>query len=588
MRSTRCRLTNVCAVFGLMLLTAGVVLAGPSLSGAIFTTLEDGSRVNANIYENLEDVYLDGGPGPNAPASAAGLPAGDYYFQVTDPSGKTLLSSDEVECRRFTVNEHGVISAVVSHLHKIKGKLQECSHATGTDFDHSELGAITVQLFPYAKTPNKGGVYKVWVTRVEDYDPSATQFHGFIPRCSKTDNYKVIKKGKDIIPPEICIIKFDDSNMNGVKDEGEVEIEGWPVTVIDPVGTSQTLYTPICVLATEGDWQVTEGTESDGVKMTQTVSILDGITISSYPAADPTVTVTVTGASAESHLVEFGNVYTGTVKACKYYDRDCDGERDEGEPPLAGVPVTLAGTDLAGVAHTGSGVTGADGCVSFDLPPGSYEVCFGELVGYVETGPLCTPVELPEGGLVVVESGAYCLGAADFGTKGFWHNKNGLALITADDVAYVNGLAPYASASSYFDAGDEPFDGLFSDGSPVAAATGILGEELAPEGSTLSEISQFLVDSNTNGDPREQLAQQLLAFIFNIRHTLDHPGATISLPDGSTATGLGLVEAAVTAWSSGTAEEQNSLKTLLDTLNNATESDPVIFVHYYPCEVVPK
>ena len=78
------------------------------LDGAIFTTLVDGSRVDANIYQAKTDVYLDGGPGNGAPQMAATLPDGDYYFMVTDPSGKTLLSSDAIECRRVQV-EDGVI-----------------------------------------------------------------------------------------------------------------------------------------------------------------------------------------------------------------------------------------------------------------------------------------------------------------------------------------------------------------------------------------------------------------------------------------------------------------------------------------------
>ena len=84
------------------LLATGALLAISTLaqaapSGAIFTTLADGSRVNANIFSAKCDglgVYLDGGPGPNAPATAAGLPDGDYFYQVTDPSGKVLLSTD--------------------------------------------------------------------------------------------------------------------------------------------------------------------------------------------------------------------------------------------------------------------------------------------------------------------------------------------------------------------------------------------------------------------------------------------------------------------------------------------------------------
>ena len=92
---------------GLVFLLAGAVSASAQLSGAIFTTVMDGTRVNANIYQDkcgALGVWLDGGPGPNAPPGAAGLPDGDYYFQVTDPSGKTLLSTDAVQNRQFHVS----------------------------------------------------------------------------------------------------------------------------------------------------------------------------------------------------------------------------------------------------------------------------------------------------------------------------------------------------------------------------------------------------------------------------------------------------------------------------------------------------
>ncbi len=151
------------------------------LSGAIFTTDVTGVPVNLNIYAAKEDVYLNGGPGINAPDSAAGLPADTYAFQVTDPSGKTLLSSDAVTCRLFTVDASGVIQAVVP--------AGGCEHATGTD---GEDAGVTVQLFPYDDTPNNGGVYKVWVTPVRLLDCDAPgNKHCFVPAFSKTDNFKV-------------------------------------------------------------------------------------------------------------------------------------------------------------------------------------------------------------------------------------------------------------------------------------------------------------------------------------------------------------------------------------------------------------
>src|SRR3989442_4728211 len=119
---------------------AVVVLLGCSipvhaqLSGAIFTTLPDGSAVNFNIYASKDAVYLDGGPPPGAPQTAAGLPDGTYVFQVTDPSGKTLLSQDIANCRQFTV-ANGIITGVVN--------ADACTHLTGVDIDHN---ALTLQL----------------------------------------------------------------------------------------------------------------------------------------------------------------------------------------------------------------------------------------------------------------------------------------------------------------------------------------------------------------------------------------------------------------------------------------------------------
>src|SRR5262245_39644065 len=163
----------------------------------MFTATCNGTVVNGNIYAAKCDVYLDGGPGPNAPKDAAGLPDGDYYFQVTDPSGKTLLSTDIVANRRVTVSGGIFVSS---------------THPTGLDAD---WGAATVQLCPFLDTPNNGGEYKAWVTPVADFvgDPnvvdngySAAYFHGFIEAASKTDNFKV--KAKQTVC--LTVQKFED------------------------------------------------------------------------------------------------------------------------------------------------------------------------------------------------------------------------------------------------------------------------------------------------------------------------------------------------------------------------------------------
>jgi hypothetical protein len=608
------------------LLLLGVAQAAPPLPGAIFTTTVDGSIVNENVrYEAKEDVYLDGGPGPNAPPNAAGLPEGNYYFQVTDPSGKHLLSTDHISCRRIHVNEYGVIDFVFPGTNYVwvngnGGKngngngwvAEACQHPWGIDVDHSALGAITVQLVPYDDTPNRGGVYKVWVTRIEDYaavpfDPNTAgkrdpvngedygpgYFHGFIPAMSKTDNYKVKRRGPPCDDPQLAVRKFHDENLNGDQDAGEEDITGWAVDITDPLDVTNTHFTPVTILtAQKGNYTAVEDTP-DGTL--QTVSLLDDVVVSIYPAADPTVSVEVRARCGETHEIVYGDVGLGEIEACKIYDRDGNGEPDDGEPDVAGWRMELTGTDVTG-ANVGPIVqeTGEDGCTTFSgLLPGTYVVT--ELMpttdGWFATGPISETFtlqsswdgEVLSAGFFDHDFTNYCLGEGDFGTKGYWHNKNGLDELTEDDRDYVNGLDPYSEPSSYFDAGDEPFDGEFEDGTPVAAVHGEWGEEVAPEGSWKAEVSHFLVDSNAGGDPREQLAQQLLAFIFNVRHRLDDPGALIELPDGTWASAESLIDEAIAAWLSGDAGWQNDMADLLDELNN---NDAVPFIHFFPCDVI--
>lgn len=278
----------------LLLAVAGA--ADANVAGAIFTTTVNGSRVNANQYAAKEDVYLDGGPGSNAPAAAAALPAGDYYFQVTDPSGKVLLSQDAVAQRRFTVAASGVVTSAL--------------HATGVDRDHAELGAVTVQLFPYADTPNPGGVYKVWVTPVDRFVgdvalvDNAGQFHGFVPAWSKTDTYKVRQRGTTCVASTMKIQKFDDANGDGIWNKGEKEVTGWKVWVIDPLGVANMVLTPAVVdVSIPGSWTVRE----DTLGATTTGTYVDGRVVGIVPCATPIVDVYVGCACGETHTVTFGN-----------------------------------------------------------------------------------------------------------------------------------------------------------------------------------------------------------------------------------------------------------------------------------------
>ncbi|HLZ50395.1 MAG TPA: hypothetical protein VKP61_06585 [Candidatus Acidoferrum sp.] len=224
-----------------LLLLAALVVTVPTyaqLSGALFTTDVNGNPVNQNIYPSKDAVYINGGPPPGAPLGAAGLPAGTYVFQVTDPSGKSLLSTDAARCRQLVVGTSGVITGVVP--------AGGCEHATGLSVDNE----VTVQLIPYLNTPNNGGEYKAWVTPVQNYlDGCATlgvnngldvvdcgitggDFHGFVPAHCKTDNFKV----KNFIDREI-----DTHFLDNTGHEISPDCETW----IDTLGVSNPRCTQV-------------------------------------------------------------------------------------------------------------------------------------------------------------------------------------------------------------------------------------------------------------------------------------------------------------------------------------------------------
>jgi len=281
--------------------------------------------------------------------------------------------------------------------------------------------------------------------------------------------------------------------------------------------------------------------------------------------------------------VYFGNFELLKVRAAKIYDFDMDGEWDPEEHGIAGVIFTLSGTNCRGEPLEIQAVTDSTGWADFGKQyPGDYTVCVEEPSGsWIPTTPTCVSFNLRRVEVVLV-FGNICTRYASFGTKGYWHNKNGLRETTLGDLAYVNSLLPWQVPSSYFGAGDEPIDGFFADGTPVAAANGDWGDLIAPAGTPWAEQSHFLVDANAGGDPREQLAQQLDAFIMNALHRLGGVDTPILTGSGWTPAS-DIIADAVNVWATGTASQQNAMAGLLDGWNNNLA---VEYVSPEPCPVV--
>jgi hypothetical protein len=282
------------------LLLATTTIAGQAsaaaIHGALFTTDVDGN-VNVNQYENKAAVYLDGGPPPSAPCTAAGLDDGVYVYQITNPSGTVVLSSDAISHREFTVSG-GVIVSSSDH-----------STVTGTC-----PGAVGVQMAPFDDTPNNGGVYKAWVTRKSDYIANS----GFSPGSTKTDNFRVKLPAITPDTADLNVYKFYDTNANGVWDSTELPLFGWAMRVTNGNAFDQTkltlspdgIATWTGLSVADNPYAVTEGTA--GGTWHQSASIVNGVATLNSPENPVTGLALTVNQTTE---VDFGNYCTCTSGA---------------------------------------------------------------------------------------------------------------------------------------------------------------------------------------------------------------------------------------------------------------------------------
>ncbi|MBE3933876.1 hypothetical protein HJ150_03165 [Vibrio parahaemolyticus] len=769
--------TTTLAISSLAIMFA--VPAFARLDGAIFTTTPAGDIVNENVrYESKQEVFLDGGPGPNAPRTAAALPAGLYYFQVTDPSGKCLLSStldsadtnggtcyqdvkikgknarnteefyaEPLACRLFYFDGEGGVTymndvVTITQEVKVRGKMVtqsidiECRHQLGSEYldvDPTSLpDGETIQLFPFANTPNSGGVYKAWVSTAasveaacegtdlygEETGENCAGFFGFIPRFSKTDNFKA--KTAEPEPPnfDIAFRAFHDRNLNcqydpiidevipnwefGIRDLAMemgsmrntklsndspdepitfsvfgVEDHQWSLDQFmwwaKKVGFTA-MNTPFTHFTTFADLRDFAPTFEDGdlhigfanalacqTNFDETIKRSAGEDTDEASGNEendvgfmPSAWAQPTFSDDPVLTIRFGSIGIANLKVCKSFDMNGNGIHDEGEGLIPNWPVNLyipdsvpvpkpfnpeypengeflvieqllldagvlpEGENLAEVDTNGyvQRMTGEDGCATFFVlvpnvrgeDPAPYEVSESLSAAWNNTSDHTISFDVKsvmkmENGVPLIIGEVYnrsdsldgnevhfnniCEITADFDTKGYWHNKNGLSELTEADRVYVNGLAPYASPSNYFGAGDEPFDGKFTGGEPVEAAfSGDSATWMA--GTWQSEVSQFLVDSNGNADlneHKEQLAQQLLAFIFNTRHRPTSEGLTqtIVIWFGDQWMSIGdIISNAVSAWEGSDINQIDQIKTVLDGLNN-NDDVPILPSSYEDC-----
>jgi uncharacterized surface anchored protein len=381
-------------------------------SGSIGTVASASPARPQGVFGRREDVFLAGGPLTSPCFFPAYLPDGNYYFQVTDSTGKTLLSTDVVSERAVTV-KGGVIA---SYAAAPPGPLVTPAAAPKAAYDgkthtadgKTACGSATVNLMPYADAGSQKAAYVVWLTSAANFDGSAAAvdnvcgsgcFHGFHADLSRTFGFRV--EDKKSCEPTFCVsgVKFLDSNGNGARDSGEPGLAGVEIRVADENGV---LLSGLS--GADGSFQICGLTDNGAFRVLETVP--NGYTATAPADRDISRHVFARNGAFIIELcdeditgLDFGNrLIPNAIAGFKFEDLNVNGARDPGEPGLSGVTILLT---PAGGGTARAAVTDVSGNFLFtDVAPGSYVLTEVVPTGFTQTMPPSDgiPVTLASGG----------------------------------------------------------------------------------------------------------------------------------------------------------------------------------------------
>jgi len=189
--------------------------------GTLFTANEDCADTTMALFDRPENVHITGGPTLSGPR---GLPDGTYYVQVTAPDGTMLGTSGSDS--PVTVTD---------------GRFERCLRLVDV-VDQASTGTSG-----FDSTTDTEGRYQVGIS----VDPE------FATTLVFTSVFNLRSSGA--ADASVEVIKFYDSNTNGVPDSGEVVINGWLVRVVDDIyGYVAEAFTPWSSAVVPGNYSVSE------------------------------------------------------------------------------------------------------------------------------------------------------------------------------------------------------------------------------------------------------------------------------------------------------------------------------------------
>jgi hypothetical protein len=314
----------------------------------------------------------------------------------------------------------------------------------------------------------------------------------------------------ELHPVTVSGLVYQDSNGNNLLDTGEPGLAGVNLTLTGTNGMGQavTATTVTGVGGTytfttdtsgnqlrPGTYTVTETPPSGYAQGAASVGTVNGVTDGTVVSASQIASIAMTSGQSGINY-NFGNFKPVTVSGTVYQDNNANGLLDAGEPGLAGVTLTLTGTNSLGLAVTATATTAANGTYSFAtdssgnaLRPGTYAVTETQPSGFIVAAANVGTVNGLTDGTAASGSSITSIGMTS-GQSGVNYNFGDYKPVTISGTVYVD-----VDTNGVLSSGDLPIAGT----TLTLTGTTTLGQAVTATTTTVAGGTYvFTTDSSGN------------------------------------------------------------------------------------------
>jgi uncharacterized repeat protein (TIGR01451 family) len=412
----------------------------PGVTITLTGTASDGSIVNVSSNTNASGQYtfsdlLSGtyvitetqpasfGDGLDVlgAGNTGGTPGNDIYTAIALPAGTQATGYN------FSETGAAVVGVVFRDMNRDGTQQSGDTGIAGVTLTLKDAGNATVG----TTTTAADGSFLFAGISAGNYTVVETQPAGYGSSSGSPDTVSIIVPaggGASVLFADtLSTLKgsvYIDLNSNGARDSGEPGISGISVTLAGTDATSAAVNR-LATTDASGVFEFIDLLTPNATGYTlsepvQPASYADGIDAAGSAggtAGNDTITAIHLGTNVDATGYTFGERGT-TISGVVYKDVNGDGTRAAGDPPLAGITITLK--DGLG-AVVGTTTTAADGTYSFSgLPAGNYQVEETQPPGYGSSTPDVRSITVPAGGSATADFGETTSSFAGF----VWSDTN--------------------------------------------------------------------------------------------------------------------------------------------------------------------